>query len=333
MVRASVVIAVVVVVAAIALAAFFLVAGVPGAPAAPVRVRMASLVFPSYMSILQAVVEEKGFDEMNGVTIEWRPYSAISAFYSSIVAGEVDGIPGGGPAVFQKMRLQGVPLKITSTLATMTLRIVARSPEVRSLEDLLGRSIAIDVGATDYPILRSYVKKVLGVDMEKAMTVVAAVYPVARAQLQAGRVEAAVLVEPHITLALRNITTAHVIFDFNEGWRELTGHPYGIYLVTAFREDFLRDNPDVAVKIMRTLQDAENFIMNNPDEADRIISARLKLPPGLIAEAVRDKRIEFKVLPAWEEPAKSNVWDLFKFTVETGYNPSLPDEEIIFTPP
>jgi len=188
------------------------------------------------------------------------------------------------------------------------------------------------VGATDYPILKSYMKEALGIDLEKEVTVVAAIYPVARAQLQAGRVEAAVLVEPHITLALRNISTAHIIFDFNEGWKKLTGHPYGVYLATAFREDFIKKHPDAPKKILEVFKDAADFINNNPDEADRILSAKLHMPPGLFAEAIRTKRIDFVVLPAWEEPAKSNIWDLFKFTVETGYNEKMPDEGIIYSP-
>jgi flavorubredoxin len=48
----------------------------------------------------------------------------------------------GGPTVFQKMRNEGVPLKIVATIVPQSdLVIITAKPEVRSLVDLKGKGV------------------------------------------------------------------------------------------------------------------------------------------------------------------------------------------------
>src|SRR5262245_55358794 len=72
----------------------------------PVKVRMGNLGFPSHSAMIVAVLKEKGFDKKHGVDMEVKPFGAVGAYYGSTASGETDGV-GGGPLVFQKMRLEG----------------------------------------------------------------------------------------------------------------------------------------------------------------------------------------------------------------------------------
>ena len=283
------------------------------------------------MLVLQTIVETKQYDLKHGLDIEWVPQTTIAGFYSAILTGEVDAIPGGGPLTFQKMRIeQDAPIKIINTLATMTLSVVATDPNIKTFEDLRGKRLAVDVGATDFLILKAYAKT-LGIDIEEEVTLVPAIYPIARGHLLAGEVDAAVLVEPHISLARRENPNVNVILVFDDAWKAVTGQPFGIYLVTAIREDYLDQNPEVVERLIKTFQEVEDFLRRNPDEADAILSQSMKIPEGIMREAIIYGRIDFRVHEAWRSDILENLMVTFQFGVDTGFVASMPPEGFIYT--
>lgn len=299
-------------------------------PPTPIKLRMSSLAFPSYMLVLQKIIEAKRYDLQNGLDIEWVPQTTIAGFYSAILTGEVDAIPGGGPLTFQKMKVeQDAPIKIVSTLATMTLSVVAVDPEIKTFEDLKQKRLAVDVGAADFLILKAYAKT-SGIDIEKDVTLVPAIYPIARGHLLAGEADAAVLVEPHISLAKRENPNVHVVLVFDDAWKTVTGQPFGIYLVTAIREDYLSRNPDVVERLIKTFQQVEDFLRRNPDEADSILSEGMKIPPGIMREAIIYGRIDFRVHEAWRSDISDNLMVTFQFGVDTGFVPGMPPRDFIY---
>jgi len=301
-------------------------------PPTPIKLRMSSLAFPSYMLILQKIIEDKRYDLQNGLDIEWVPQTTIAGFYSTILTGEADAIPGGGPLTFQKMRVeQGAPIKVVNTLATMTLSVVAADPKIKTFEDLKGKKLAVDVGATDFLILKAYAKTV-GIDIEKDVTLVPATYPIARGHLLAGEADAAVLVEPHISLAKSENPDVHVVLVFDDAWKAVTGQPFGIYLVTAIREDYLNQKPEVVERLIKTFQQVEDFLRRNPDEADAILSKGMKIPPGIMREAIIYGRIDFRVHEAWRSDILDNLMITFQFGVDTGFVPRMPPAGFIYTP-
>jgi len=79
------------------------------------------------------------------------------------------------------------------------------------------------------------------------------------------------------------------------------------------------------------LQDVAAFLKSNPDEADKIASESVKLPPGNLKEAVAQGRWAFDVKPAWEGERKV-IWDMLERAVSAGFHPKLPDEAFIYVP-
>src|SRR5262245_7874409 len=71
----------------------------------PVKVRIGNLGFPSHAAMILGVLKAKNFDTKHGVDMEVKPYGAVGAYYGAAASGETDGV-GGGPLVFQKMRLE-----------------------------------------------------------------------------------------------------------------------------------------------------------------------------------------------------------------------------------
>ncbi|MEM1994842.1 MAG: ABC transporter substrate-binding protein [Nitrososphaerales archaeon] len=296
----------------------------------PIKLKIGTLTFPAYMSIVHLVIENQSFDKKNGLDVEWVRYSAIAAAYAGLGTGEAH-IWGGGANVFQRMYNEGIPITIISTYATATLYIVARDPNINGIKDLAGKTLAIDVGAVDYQLVGSYALT-QGLKLGEQITVRAAAYPVARAEFEAKRVDAAVLVEPHVALAKKADPATKVIWVGNEAWRELKGYDYAWYLLLAMNNNYLKQNPQSIPRIIAMYKDAEDFIRDNPDKADQIVTKALNLPRGVIKEGILTGRIDPRFRAVWDPAVKENVWALFQFGVDSGFIDKMPAPTILYSP-
>jgi len=293
------------------------------------RIRVASLTLPVFAPIVVNIIKDRGFDARNGFELDIRTYPSISAYYAGLATGEVDALVG-GPSYFQKLRLEGVPLKIIATAQKLSdLVVVTQDPGVETLADLSGKQLAADMGSGQFQLL-SICAKSKGLDLRKDVTLVNANFAVSRAQLAAGRVDAAMIVEPIATMMKRDMPSLRIIFNAEEAWKELTGH--GAWeLVVAMREDAIKRTPDMPARYIAALQDVASFVNSDPDAADRIAAETVKLPPGVLKEAVAARRWELAVNAA-SGPERAVIWDMFARAVAAGFHPRLPDEAIIYVP-
>jgi ABC-type nitrate/sulfonate/bicarbonate transport system substrate-binding protein len=294
-----------------------------------VKVKIGRLAFPSLTTLMVDVLKDQGLDKKNGIDLEPVSFGAVSAYYAALATGEVDMLPA-GPHVLQKMRLEGVPIKATLTYARLNaLAVITGDPAVKTIADLKGKSIAADMGSSEYQILSLYGRS-QGIVFGKDVTVVQAGPPLARTQLQAKRVDAAMTWEPSATLTLRDNPQYRTILTGDTAWKSIAKAD-GWELIVAAREDFLKKSPDAVPRLLRMFQDGQRFIKSNTDDADRIVAASVKLPPGVLKEAVSSGRLVYDVLPAWEAE-RAVIWDMFKVAVDSGYLPKLPDEAAIYKP-
>jgi ABC-type nitrate/sulfonate/bicarbonate transport system substrate-binding protein len=275
------------------------------------------------------VLKDQGLDRKHGIDLQPQSFGAVSAYYAALATGEVDMLPA-GPHVLQKMRLEGVPITATLTYARLNaLAVITGDPAVKTITDLKGKSIAADMGSSEYQILALYGRS-QGVIFGKDVTVVQAGPPLARTQLQAKRVDAAMTWEPSATLTLRDNPQYRTILTGDTAWKQVAKND-GWELILAVREDFLKRSPEAVPRLLRMLQDGARFIKNDADAADRIVAASVKLPPGVLKEAVASGRLVYDIQPAWEGE-RAAIWEMFKVAVDIGYLPKLPDEGAIYKP-
>ncbi len=303
--------------------------GPPATGQEPIKVKFGRLAFPSLSTMMVDIIKAQGLDRKHGIDLEPVTLGAVSAYYAALATGEVDMLPA-GPHVLQKMRLEGVPIKAALTYARLTaLTVITADPAIKTIADLRGRSIAADMGSSEYQILALYGKS-QGVVFGKDVIVVQAGPPLARTQLQAKRVDAAMTWEPSATLTLRDNPQYRTIFAGDTAWRAIA-KAEGWELIIAVREDFLKKGPDAIARLLRMFLDGQRFIKSNLDDADRIVVGSIKLPPGVFKGAVASGRLLYDVQPAWEAE-RSVIWDMFKIAVDVGYLPKLPDEGAIYKP-
>lgn len=304
---------------------------VPVAAQERVKLKVAALTLPVFNPIIVNLMKEKGIDARHGLEMDVKAYPSIAAFYAALATGEVDTTVVGGPTVFQKMRNEGVPIKIVATIVPQSeLVIITAKPELKSLLDLKGKTLAADMGSQQYQTVAIYGRS-KGVTLGTDVTVVQASFALARTQLAAGRVDAAMVIEPIATMMLKENPSYRMIFNGGAAWKELTGEE-GWELVVPLREDFIKRHPAAVKQWIAALQDVQSYIKQNVDEADGIVARTVKLPPGIFKEAIASGRWVVDVRPAWDARERKSLWDMFERAVAAKYLEKLPDEAIIYAP-
>ena len=306
-------------------------AGLTGAQAQqkPV-IKVSSLTLPVFNPLVWNIMKAQGFDAKNGFELDIHPYPSISAFYAGFATGETDVLIG-GPTIFQKLFQEGVDLRIIGTGFTLAdLVIFAKNPDIKTLADLKGKQLAIDMGGSQFQVVKIYANA-KGLDLGKDITVVNANFGVARAQLEAERVDAALVIEPLASISAKAHPDWHVIFNGAEGWKEITGTD-GWEIVPAMRADAIARVPGAPKMVLAALQDVAKFLTSNTADADKIANETLKLPPGILTAALESKRLSMIVKPAWEPASRKSITDMMERAVKAGFYEKMPDEKIIYAP-
>jgi ABC-type nitrate/sulfonate/bicarbonate transport system substrate-binding protein len=315
-----------------AVAAFVLTAagfGVSQAQQLP-KITAASLTLPVIAPLVWNVMKTQGFDKKHGFDLELKAYPSISAYYAGFATGEVD-VQVGGPTVYQKLRIEGVPARIVGTAMTLSdLVIFAKDPKIKSFADLKGKQLAADMGSGQFQVVKIYATA-KGIELGKDITVINANFAVARAQLEADRVDAAMVIEPLASIIAKQRPDWHVIFNAADGWKEITGQS-GWELVTAMREDSIKRVPNAPKMVLAALKDVADFIKNDTDAADKIAVEKVKLPPGILKAAVDSKRLNIAVENAWEPSTRKALLDMMERAVKAGFYSKVPDDKIFYAP-
>jgi ABC-type nitrate/sulfonate/bicarbonate transport system substrate-binding protein len=293
-------------------------------------IKVSSLTLPVFNPLVWNIMKARGFDAKNGFELNIHAYPSIAAFYAGFATGETDALIG-GPTIFQKLYQEGVPVRIIGTGFTLAdLVIFAKDDSIKSLADLKGKQLAIDMGGSQFQVVKIYCAA-KGIDLGKDIIVVNANFGVARAQLEAARVDAALVIEPLASISSKAHPDWHVIFNGAQGWKEITGEA-GWEIVPAMRADAIAKNPGAPKMLLAALQDVAAVFEKETADADKIANETLKLPPGIFTAAVESKRLQMIVKPAWEPATRKSITDMMERAVKAGFYPKMPDEKIIYAP-
>jgi ABC-type nitrate/sulfonate/bicarbonate transport system substrate-binding protein len=207
---------------------------------------------------------------------------------------------------------------------------VTFDPNISKIADLKGKQLAADMGGSQFQVVKIYANA-KGIELGKDITVVNANFAVARAQLEADRVEAALVIEPLASIILKQNPSWKVIFNGAEGWKEITGQD-GWEIVPAMRTDAIQRIPAGPKMLLAALQDVANVLHKETDAADKIAVDTVKLPPGILKAAVDSKRLHMIVEPAWEPATRKSIVDMMERAVKAGFYQKMPDDKIIYAP-
>ena len=294
------------------------------------KIAVSSLTLPVFNPLVWNIMKASGFDAKNGFELDIHAYPSISAFYAAFSTGETEALIG-GPTILQKLYQEGVPLRIFGTGFTLAdLVVFAKDPNIKSLADLKGKQLAADMGGSQFQVIKIYTNA-KGIDLGKDITVVNANFAVARAQLEADRVDAALVIEPLASITLRQSPSWKIIFNGAQGWKEITGQE-GWEIVPALRAETIARLPEAPKMLLAALQDVANVLHKETDAADKIAVDTTKLPPGILKAAVDSGRLQMIVRPAWEPATRQSITDMMQRAVKAGFYQAMPDNKIIYAP-
>lgn len=296
----------------------------------PIPITIGSLSFPSLVVPIPPIMEAQGIDAEHGLDVTIEPFADIGAFYAAQTNGSVD-VSVGGPNVYQRLIGEGADIQIISTYVGLKpLLVITEDPEIESIDDLAGKSIAATVASAEYQILAIYANS-KGVDLEQDATLINGSPADVRTQLEAGRVDAGMLWDPGAALALQDNPDYRIIFNGDDAWRELTGQR-GYELVWGMQRSFIQEHPEAVEAFIAAVQESVDWLFDNPEQAAPIMEEASGMPADLFIEVLNQGRVDYDVRPAWEEEVRSSLVTHFERAVEAGFLESMPPEDIIYEP-
>lgn len=302
-----------------------------GAAWAQTKFPIATFSFTSVANITADIIIAKGIDKKNGFVAAPVTYGTGGAMWAGIAKGEVFA-HSIGPYQAHKMRSEGVPVAIYGTFKTMnSLAVITKDPALKDFASLKGRTFAATTAFAEFEYLEIYARK-LGFNLRKDVRLVDATSATAQAQLAADRADAIMAWEPGSTMILQQVPGSRVLVAGNDIWRHVSGNP-GWQLLLFANAEYVKANPGILPRLVAMYRDFAEFINNNPDEADDIITSNKyiskNIPKGTIASAVKAKRLLFDVRPSWDAAVNPVIWQMMQLGVESGHISGTPAKETI----
>ncbi|WP_159943194.1 MULTISPECIES: ABC transporter substrate-binding protein [unclassified Nocardiopsis] len=252
-------------------------AGASGDGLTPVTVGVLPItaVAPLYLGVEQGLFEERGLD----VTIETGGGGATTV--PRVVSGELDFAFGNVVSLIIA-REQGLPLTVVANGMTTTgdadtdysALVVPEGSDITSPAQLQGATVAIDnlqnIGDTS---VRHSVRQDGGDAAD--IDFVELAFPDMVGALSNGQVDAAWVVEPFLTLALREGATP-VAANFVDLHPELS-------IATYFTGDeLIASDPETVDAFTEAMNASLVYAEDNPDETARILTTFTEIDPDLI---------------------------------------------------
>jgi NitT/TauT family transport system substrate-binding protein len=245
-----------------------LFAGTAGAASAPLKIGYSD--WPGWVAWQVAI--DKGWLKEAGsdASFEWFDYSASMDAFS---AGKIDGVTvtNGDALVMGAAGAKSVMIMLTD-FSNGNDMIVGR-PNIRTMKDLKGQKIGIEIGLVEHLLLLDGLKK--NGMTEKDVTLVNAKTNETPQVLASGQVAAIGAWQPNSGMAMRAVPGAHPLYTSAQApgliYDVLTVNPASL---AARRADWL--------KIVKVWDRVVNYI-NDPktqDDAVRIMAARVGLAPA-----------------------------------------------------
>jgi NitT/TauT family transport system substrate-binding protein len=191
---------------------------------------------------------------------------------------------------------RGFPIRLANIMTEGLLYVLSEDHGIGSIADLKGRSLAVPFRGDTPEILFTQLLRHHDI-AEEDVTVSYVSTPVEAVQLLlAGRVEAAMVVEPAASAAVIRGRQAgkdvQRVVDITAEWAAMTGGDAVLPMAgLAVTGAIYEDAPDVIDLLRADIRDSLADVMANPAEAAANASEPLNLPAPVIVESIANSRL------------------------------------------
>src|SRR5271168_997487 len=230
---------------------------------------------PVSLILKQKGMLEKEFAK-DGIRIVWVQSAGSNKALEYLNAGSIDfGSPAGSAALVA--RINGNPIKSIYVYSRpeWTALVTTKDSKIATVADLKGKRVAVTRGTDPHIFL---VRALLGAGLsEKDITPVLLQHADGKTALIRGDVDAWAGLDP--MMAQAEIEDGAKLF-----FRKPDANTWGILNV---REQFLKDNPQIAQRLLATYEEARKYSLANYDELKKSLVTATRLP-----EEVADRQLK-----------------------------------------
>jgi NitT/TauT family transport system substrate-binding protein len=224
----------------------------------------------------------KGYFKDEGLDVKLETVTGAATAIPKLISGDLQFTYGAYVPVFQAQAKGTGDFKFVAdsyqTAENIFMIMVKADSAIKSPADLAGKKIATNTKNSITDLLAKSAMETAGVDI-KNINWVEFPFPDMGAKLQAGDVDAAVILEPFVTQSERT-NGAIPILDTSQG--PTANFPISAYTATA---DFVKNNPKTTEAVRRALTRASEAARDRPTVEDAVVNYA-KIDKG-VAQLVR----------------------------------------------
>jgi len=236
---------------------------------APEKIIIAYTPWTGYGALF--VADAKGMFKARGLDVVVQSIESVGERKQALAAGKIQAMAASLDVAVSAA--EELPLKFVWAFDTSAgADGLLVKPEIKKLADLKGKQVAYHKGSASHLLLTELLAKagmkdsdIVSVDMKASE---------AAAAFMAGKVDAAITWEPHLTKAAKQ---GGVILHTSKDTPGLIAD--GL----VFKEDFVKANPAAVQKIVEALAEATDYLLKNQAEASKILAAAFKMKPEDVA--------------------------------------------------
>lgn len=229
---------------------------------APVKLKIGYSVWVGYGPLF--IARDKGYFKDAGLDVELVKVEDPKDRFTALAGNQLDGLVSTLDTMSQYWKAEA-PFKAVLGLDESSGGDgIVTKPEITSVKDLKGKQIGVNVGSVSQFFLE-YVLQQNGMSSSD-MTLVKMKQGDVPAALAAGRIDAGVTWEPHLTKSVQN--GGKLLISSKET-------PGLIVDILILRSDVMKNNPSAAPGLVKAWLRAIDYWKANPDDADTIMAKGL----------------------------------------------------------
>lgn len=294
-----------------------------GAGSAPAKVRIGTLTAEDALPLW--VAERDGLFKKAGLDVQIVTFQSAQERDAALTAGGIDGFMGDIIAA-AALRAGGVPAKITTIMLGATSKVgrfgivAAPGSGITTLEQLVGVPVATSSGTIQEYVLDGLMGQA-GIPLDQVKKEEVKKVPVRFELLMSGKLKAAALPEPLLSLAVKQ--GAVLVADDTQG-ANLT------QTVLVFSEKYLdsAEGPSAVEKLLSVWDEAVAVVNRDPNAQRALLVEKAGLPTPLETD------YQVNTYPKHQLPTKEQVGDVLDWMKGAGLlTKELTYAELTWSPP
>lgn len=229
-----------------------------------VDVSMAFCTWTGYSPMF--IAKEKGYFEEAGINMDIQIIEDESTYASLLTNNSIQFLATAqDPNI--KMFANGTPSRYVLTMdASNGADGLVASADIKTLDDLKGKSVALDKSASSYYFFLQALENGSSLTEDDIDVMDMGDTTQAGLAFMSGNVDAAIMWEPELSEALETVDGAHALATSAD-------YPDTILDSLVVNESYAAENPDIVAAVEEAWYKAVDFLNENPDEAYELMAS------------------------------------------------------------